>query len=42
MAAAIGITSGVITLATFTYDSSVSLYNTVKGFQSRKREIRQL
>lgn len=42
MATAIGITSGVITLATFTFDSSVSLYQTVRGFQSAKRGIREL
>ncbi|PVH90940.1 hypothetical protein DM02DRAFT_664508 [Periconia macrospinosa] len=42
MATAIGITSGVIMLATYTFDSSVSLYQTFKGFQSSKREIRQL
>jgi hypothetical protein len=42
MATAIGITSGVITLAIFTLNTSSSLYHTVKGFRSSKREMRHL
>ncbi|RYP57927.1 hypothetical protein DL769_009197 [Monosporascus sp. CRB-8-3] len=42
MAEPIGIASGIIALATFAFNSSVSLYQTIRSFQSNKREIREL
>jgi sensor histidine kinase regulating citrate/malate metabolism len=38
----IGIASGVLALSIFAFKSSVSLYQSVKSFQSNKREIREL
>ncbi|KAF1835670.1 hypothetical protein BDW02DRAFT_629344 [Decorospora gaudefroyi] len=42
MAEPTGIASGVIALATLAFKSSVSLYQTVRSFQSNRREIREL
>ncbi|KAF2494973.1 hypothetical protein BU16DRAFT_590256 [Lophium mytilinum] len=42
MAEPIGIASGALTLATFAFNSSVSLYQIVKSFQNSKRDIREL
>jgi hypothetical protein len=42
MAEPIGIASGVLALSVFAFNSSVSLYQFVKSFQSNKREIREL
>src|SRR5690349_1350567 len=38
----IGIASGALALSIFAFKSSVSLYQSVKSFQSNKREIRDL
>ena len=38
----IGIASGLLALATFAFQSSVSLYQAVSNFQSNKRTIREL
>ena len=42
MAEAIGIASGLLTLATFAFQSSVSLYQLIDSFQSNQRVIREL
>jgi TolA-binding protein len=38
----LSIASGVLTLSIFAFNSSVSLYQSVKSFQSNKKEIREL
>lgn len=42
MAEVIGITSGLVALAVFTYKSSVSLSKTIHSLKSRQRQIRNL
>jgi hypothetical protein len=42
MAEPIGIASGVLALASFAFQSSVSLYQLIGSFQSTKRSIREL
>ena len=42
MAEPIGIASGVLTLATFAFKSSVSLYQAIESFKSNQRTIREL
>lgn len=42
MAEPIGLTSGLLTLATFAFQSSVTLYETVKSFQSHQQRTRDL
>jgi cell division protein FtsB len=42
MAEPISIASGILALSIFAFNSSVSLYQSVKSFQSNKREIREL
>lgn len=42
MAEPIGIASGLLTLATFAFQSSITLYETVKGFQSHQKRVRDL
>jgi vacuolar-type H+-ATPase subunit I/STV1 len=42
MAEPIGVTSGVLTLVGFAWQSSVVLYRTIQSFQSNKRAVREL
>jgi hypothetical protein len=42
MAEPIGITSGVLTLATFAFQCSVALYETVNSFRSHPKRVRDL
>jgi hypothetical protein len=42
MAEAIGVASGVLTLATFAFESSVTLYQLLRSFQSHPSRVRQL
>ena len=42
MAEPVSLASGILALSIFAFNSSVSLYQSVKSFQSNKREIRQL
>jgi len=42
MAEVIGIASGLLTLAAFAFQSSVSLYQVIESFQSNQRIIREL
>ncbi|KAF2802726.1 uncharacterized protein BDZ99DRAFT_468700 [Mytilinidion resinicola] len=42
MAEPIGVASGALSPATFAFNSSISLYQMVKSFQSSKRDIREL
>jgi hypothetical protein len=42
MAEPIGIASGLLALAAFAFQSSVSLYQLVESFQSSQRNVRQL
>lgn len=42
MAEAIGLASGLLTLATFALQSSITLYETVKSFQSHQKRVRDL
>lgn len=42
MAEPIGITSGLVALATFAFQSSLSLYQAIANFQSNKRTVREL
>lgn len=42
MADPIGLTSGLLTLATFAFQSSVTLYNTFKSFQHHPQRVRDL
>jgi hypothetical protein len=42
MAEPIGIASGLLALATFAFQSSVSLYGVIESFQSNKKVIREL
>jgi Fungal N-terminal domain of STAND proteins len=42
MAEPIGITSGLVALATFAFQSSLSLYQAIANFQSNKRIVREL
>jgi hypothetical protein len=42
MAEPIGITSGVLTLATFAFQCSVALYETVSSFRSHPKRVRDL
>jgi hypothetical protein len=42
MAEPIGVASGLIALATFAFNSSVSLYQVVESFQTQPRIIREL
>ncbi|PYH49495.1 uncharacterized protein BP01DRAFT_420440 [Aspergillus saccharolyticus JOP 1030-1] len=42
MAETIGLASGILALATFAFQSSVSLYETVKSFQSHPKRVRDL
>ena len=38
----IGLTSGLLALATFAFQSSITLYNTVQSFQSHPKRVRDL
>lgn len=38
----IGLASGLLTLATFAYDCSISLYKTVKSFGSHQQRVHDL
>lgn len=42
MAEPIGLASGILTLATFAFQSSVSLYETVNSFRSHPKRVRDL
>ncbi|GKT44620.1 uncharacterized protein ColSpa_04801 [Colletotrichum spaethianum] len=42
MAEAVGLASGVLTLASFAFKSSVSLYSTVKGYKYHPKRVRDL
>ncbi|KAJ5223231.1 hypothetical protein N7468_007773 [Penicillium chermesinum] len=42
MAEAIGVASGIVALATFAFQSSVSLYKTVESFRSHPKRVRDL
>lgn len=42
MAEPIGVASGLLTLATFAFQSSVSLYQAIESYQSNSRTIREL
>lgn len=42
MAEAVGLASGLLTLASFAFQSSVSLYETVKSFTSHPKRVRDL
>jgi Fungal N-terminal domain of STAND proteins len=42
MAEAIGLASGLLTLATFAFQSSITLYNTIHSFQSHPKCVRDL
>jgi hypothetical protein len=42
MAEPIGLASGLLTLATFAFHSSITLYNTVQSFQSHPKRVRDL
>lgn len=42
MAEAIGLASGLVALANFAFDSSISLYQTVKSFNSHPKRVRDL
>jgi hypothetical protein len=42
MAEAVGLTSGILTLATFAFQCSVSLYETVDSFRSHPKRVREL
>lgn len=42
MAEALGVTSGMVALATFAFHASVALYETVNSYQSHQQRIRDL
>lgn len=42
MAEPIGLASGLLALATFAFQSSITLYNTVQSFQSHPKRVRDL
>lgn len=42
MAEAVGLASGLLTLATFAFTCSISLYETAKSFQSHQQRVRDL
>lgn len=42
MAEPVGLASGLLTLAIFAFQSSVTLYNTIKDFQSHPKRVRDL
>ena len=42
MAEAVGIASGLLALATFAFESSITLYNTVRSFQSHLKRVHEL
>ena len=42
MAEPIGLASGILTLAIFAFQSSITLYNTVQSFQSHPKRVRDL
>lgn len=42
MAEPIGLASGLLTLAIFAFQSSIALYETIKGFQSHPKRVRDL
>ena len=42
MAEPVGLASGLLTLATFAFKCSISLYETAKSFQSHQQRVRDL
>lgn len=42
MAEAIGVASGLVALSTFAFDASITLYQTVRSFQSHPKHVREL
>lgn len=42
MAETIGLASGLLTLATFAFESSITLYNTVQSFRFHPKRVREL
>ena len=42
MAEPVGIASGLLTLANFAFEGSVSLYGTIRSFQSHQQRVRDL
>lgn len=42
MAEVVGLTSGLVTLASFAFQSSITLYETVKSFNSHPKRVRDL
>lgn len=42
MVEAVGIASGLLTLTTFAFEGSISLYETIRSFQSHQQRVRDL